>query len=144
MKLLVINGVNLNMLGQREPEIYGTETLKDIEQSIKQHCGEKGIDVDFYQSNTEGELVDCILYEKDRYDGIIANFGAYSHYSIALHDCLSMLKIPVVEVHLSNVHAREEYRHNLLTGSVSKGIICGFGSYGYIMAVDAMEKIINE
>lgn len=143
MKLLVINGVNLNMLGQREPEIYGTTTLNDIEELVRKHCNTKDIAVDFYQSNVEGELVNAILDGKEKYNGIIANFGAYSHYSIALHDCLAMVKIPVIEVHLSNVHAREEYRQSLLTGSVSKGIICGFGSYGYIMAVDAMENIIN-
>ena len=143
MKLLVIDGVNLNMLGQREPEIYGTTTLNDIEELVRKHCNTQDIAVDFYQSNVEGELVNAILDGKEKYNGIIANFGAYSHYSIALHDCLAMVKIPVIEVHLSNVHAREEYRQSLLTGSVSKGIICGFGSYGYIMAVDAMENIIN-
>lgn len=144
MKILVINGVNLNMLGQREPEIYGCETLNDIANKIKCHCDSKGISVDFYQSNIEGELVNSVLDAKDQYDGMIVNFGAYSHYSIALHDSLAMVKIPVIEVHLSNVHSREEYRHNLLTGGVCKGIICGLGSNGYILAVDALENIINE
>ncbi len=143
MKLLVINGVNLNMLGTREPEIYGYETLEDICKNIEKHCSAKGIDVDFYQSNCEGELATAVQNSRGVYDGIIVNFGAYTHYSIALHDAITSAQTPAIEVHLSNIHSREEFRHTSVTGRVCKGVICGFGSYGYIMAVDAMENMIN-
>ena len=143
MKILVINGVNLNMLGTREPEIYGYETLDDICKKIKNHCDTKNIAVEFFQSNCEGEIATAVQSAKDNYDGIIVNFGAYTHYSIALHDAILSAQKPAVEVHLSNIHSREEFRHTSVTGRVCKGVICGFGSYGYIMAVDALENIIN-
>lgn len=144
MRILVINGVNLNMLGIREPHIYGTETLEQINKKIKNHANGKNIEVDFYHSNCEGELAEAVQKARGVYDGIIVNFGAYTHYSIALHDAILSAELPAVEVHMSNIHAREEFRSKSVTGSVCKGVICGFGSFGYILAVDALERIINE
>lgn len=144
MKILVINGVNLNMLGIREPHIYGTENLEQINAKIKNHANDKNIEVDFYHSNCEGELAEAVQKARGVYDGIIVNFGAYTHYSIALHDAILSAELPAVEVHMSNIHGREEFRSKSVTGSVCEGVICGFGSFGYILAVDALERIINE
>ena len=144
MKILVVNGVNLNMLGVREPHIYGTETLEQINEKIKKHADGLGIQTEFYHSNCEGELAEALQKARGVCDGIIVNFGAYTHYSIALHDAILTTELPVVEVHMSNIHAREAFRSKSVTGSVCRGVICGFGSMGYILAVDALRSIINE
>jgi 3-dehydroquinate dehydratase-2 len=143
MKLSILNGPNLNMLGKRDPEQYGTDTLEDIEKLLINSFPEHKIA--FFQSNLEGELVEAIqsLMESD-VDGIIANFGGYSHTSVAIRDALELIKLPIVEVHLSNIHAREEFREHTLTGAVADGIITGFGKQSYILAVHAVEKLIHD
>ncbi len=138
MKFLVINGPNLNMLGTREPEKYGTTTLADIEKEIEAHAKEKGVEVDFYQSNIEGEIVTAIQKAKGVYDGIIINPAAYTHTSVALRDAILAVELPAVEIHLSNIHTREEFRHHSFTAPVCIGQITGFGKFGYIMALDAI------
>lgn len=138
MKFLVINGPNLNMLGTREPEKYGTTTLPDIEKEITAHAKEKGVEVDFYQSNIEGEIVTAIQKAKGIYDGIVINPAAYTHTSVALRDAILAIELPTVEIHLSNIHTREEFRHRSYTAPVCVGQITGFGKFGYIMALDAI------
>lgn len=133
----IINGPNLNMLGQREPEIYGTETLSDIERKCASVCEKYGALLIFRQSNHEGELVEMIQGARES-GGVIINAGAYTHTSIALHDALAMVKAPVIEVHLSNVFAREDFRHTSYISKQAKGVICGFGSLGYILALEAI------
>jgi len=136
MSILVINGPNLNMLGQREPEIYGSTTLPEIEQSIQTRAAEMGVAVEFFQSNAEGEILDHIQQRGPGSDGIILNGGALTHTSIALRDALVTLGVPVVEVHISNIYAREEFRHTSLTAPVSSGIISGLGPQGYLLALE--------
>lgn len=138
MKFLVINGPNLNMLGTREPEKYGTTTLPDIEKEITAHAKEKGVEVDFYQSNIEGEIVTAIQKAKGIYDGIVINPAAYTHTSVALRDAILAIELPTVEIHISNIHTREEFRHHSYTAPVCVGQITGFGKFGYIMALDAI------
>lgn len=139
MKILIINGPNLNMLGIREPEKYGNETLADINDKIKKYCDENNITVDFYQSNIEGEIVTQIHSARGNYDGIIMNAGAFTHYSYAIRDAIPIAEMPVIEVHLTNVHSREEFRHKSVIAPVCKGQICGFGSNSYLVAVRALE-----
>ncbi|MEE1186888.1 MAG: type II 3-dehydroquinate dehydratase [Acutalibacteraceae bacterium] len=136
-KILVINGPNLDMLGKREPEIYGAKTLDDINLEISKLCGQLGAKADFYQSNIEGELVNAIHSAAD-YDGCVINAGAYTHYSIAIHDAIASIKTPCIEVHLSNVHTREEYRHKSMLSPVCKGVILGLGEKSYLLAVRAL------
>ncbi|WP_441000989.1 type II 3-dehydroquinate dehydratase [Fodinibius sp. SL11] len=143
MKISVLNGPNLNMLGKRDPEQYGTDTLEDIEQllidSFPKH------EMTFFQSNLEGELVEAIqaLMTSD-FDGAIVNFGGFSHTSVAIRDALDLIDIPKVEVHLSNIHAREEFREHTLTGAVADGIITGFGKQSYLLGVHALEQLVND
>jgi len=142
MKLIVLNGPNLNMLGRRDAEQYGSETLEEIEQLLIDRFPDH--DFTFVQSNLEGELVEEIQTLADgAYDGLIANFGGYTHSSVAIRDALDLLDIPVVEVHLSNIHAREEFRRQSLTGAVSSGIITGFGKHSYVLGVYAMEELMG-
>lgn len=141
MKIMVINGPNLNMLGVREKNIYGTKSYDGICNEIKVKAKEKNHDIDIFQSNIEGEIINLIhkaYFEK--YDGIIINPGAYTHYSIAIYDALKSVDIKVIEVHLSNIHQREEFRHKSVTAPACIGQICGFGHYSYILAIDALEN----
>lgn len=142
MKISVLNGPNLNMLGKRNPEHYGADTLDAIENLLTESFPEH--DIVFFQSNREGELVEAIhsLLESD-VDGVVANFAAYTHTSVAIRDALELLEIPIVEVHLSNIHAREKFREKTLTGSIANGIITGFGKYSYILGVHALERLVN-
>lgn len=137
MKLLVLNGPNLNLLGQREPEVYGRTTLADIEEAVRQLAETNGAQVDFRQSNLEGELVTWIQQAKGTADVILLNAGAYTHTSVALRDAISAVGIPTIEVHLSNIHAREEFRQKSLIAAVCKGQICGFGATSYLLGVHA-------
>ena len=138
MKILCVNGPNLNLLGTREPDKYGTVTLAQIEKNVKSKAQELGIEVDFYQNNIEGEIVNAIQAAKGVYDGIIINPAAYTHTSVAIRDAISAVMIPAVEIHLSNIHTREEFRHKSFTAPVCVGQITGFGSYGYILALFAI------
>ena len=135
MKLLFINGVNLNMTGVREKGVYGTATLEEINKDIAAHF--KNDKCEFYQSNLEGDI--CTTLQRADCDGIILNAGAFTHYSYAIRDAIAAIKIPVVEVHLSNVHAREEFRHNSVLSEVCKGVICGFGKNSYILAGESFK-----
>ncbi len=137
----VLNGPNLNALGKREPGIYGGHTLADIEALCKAEGEKLGFSVDFRQSNHEGDLVDWIHEGGDTAAGIAINAGAYTHTSIALHDAIRAIKVPVVELHLSNVHAREEFRHTSMIAPAVKGVICGFGAHSYILALHALSSI---
>ncbi len=143
MKFLIINGVNLNLTGIREQGVYGTESLEEINERIKLFAEVNGDEVDFYQSNLEGELVDKLheAYLDDLYDGILFNAGAFTHYSYALRDAIAAIDIPVVEVHMSNVHAREEFRHKSVLSEVCKGVVCGFGSGSYIAALVGLKSL---
>lgn len=140
-KIVVINGPNLNMLGKREPEHYGMQTLQDINERIQKRAKELCVCCEFYQSNVEGELVTWIQQSGDC-NGIILNAGAYTHYSIALRDAIASVNAPVIEVHLSNVFSREEFRHTSMIAPVCKGSIAGFGANSYLLALQAlcMEK----
>lgn len=142
--LLILNGPNLNLLGTREPEIYGAATLADVEAACAAHGASKGIDVVCIQSNHEGALVDAIHAARGIHAGIILNAGAYTHTSIALHDAIAGTQVPTIELHLSNVHAREEFRHHSYIARVAIGVICGFGAAGYTLAMDAMLTHLGE
>jgi len=143
MKLSILNGPNLNMLGIRDPEQYGTDTLEDIENLLIESFPDH--EMVFFQSNIEGELVEAIqsLIESD-VDGVMVNFGGYSHTSVAIRDALELIDLPIVEVHLSNIHAREEFRERTLTGAVADGIVTGFGKQSYILGVHALENLVEE
>ena len=143
-KILVLNGPNLNLLGTREPDIYGSETLADIEvRALK--CGDSlGLLVEFRQSNTEGQLVDWVQQARENVSLLIINAGAYTHTSVALLDALKACGIPVIEVHLTNIHQREEFRQHSYISKVALGTICGFGGYGYEMALEAAARILNK
>jgi 3-dehydroquinate dehydratase-2 len=139
MKIKVIHGPNLNMLGVREPEVYGQRTLDDINADLRSHAKSQGVDLSCYQSNHEGDLVDQIQQAlTDGIDGLIINPGAYTHTSIALRDAISAVAIPTVEVHLSNIHARESFRHVSFLAPVCLGQICGMGALGYRLAMDGL------
>lgn len=136
--LLVLNGPNLNLLGKRQPEVYGSTTLNEIEAMCQAHATLRAISLSFAQSNHEGVLIDAIHEAGDSHDGLILNAGAYTHSSIGLMDAIQSVDIPTVELHLSNTHARESFRHKSFLSKVAVGIICGFGPKGYILAIDAI------
>ena len=138
MKILVINGPNINMLGKREPDIYGRKDYEALEKSIKEHAQKKGAQADFYQSNIEGEIVDRIQAAVGEYDGIVINPAAYTHYSIAILDALKAVDVPAVEVHISHIAQRDEFRHKSVTAAGCIGQIAGFGFDSYLLAVDAL------
>jgi len=141
MKILVLNGPNLNLLGKRDPAIYGSETLADIESKLQDQFPD--IEFEFHQSNHEGELIDAIQNAREgSVDALIANWGGFTHSSVAIHDALKLLEIPKVEVHLSNIHAREEFRERSITGKAMSGIITGFGVDSYLLGVEAALKIL--
>ena len=141
MKILCLNGPNLNLLGQREPSIYGRTTLEEIEDSVRKRAAQLGATAEFRQSNHEGELVTWIHEARDRFDVIILNAAGYTHTSVALRDAITAIGIPTIEVHLSNVHAREKFRHRSLIAPVCVGQIVGFGANSYVLAIDAAVNI---
>jgi len=136
--ILILNGPNLNLLGTRQPEVYGDETLGDIEAMCRAHAKAFGLSLEFVQSNHEGALVDAIHAARGRHDGIVLNAGAYTHTSIALMDAIGAVELPTIELHLSNIHARESFRHRSCIARVALGVICGFGAQGYVLAIDAL------
>ena len=142
-KIIILNGPNLNLLGEREKDQYGSFTLKDIEIECKEYAKKNKIELSFYQSNVEGELVNEIQNSRNSYDGLIINAGGYTHTSVAIHDALKILKIPIIELHISNVYNREEFRHKSLISKVAKGVICGFGANGYLMSLQAIVKLLK-
>ncbi len=137
MKILFLNGPNLNLLGQREPEVYGRSTLADIEAKVRSRAQTLHVEVEFRQTNLEGELVDWIQQAKTKSDVIVLNAAAYAHTSIALRDAIVAAGVPTIEIHLSNIHAREEFRHKSLIAPVCRGQILGFGANSYILALEA-------
>ncbi|MDP6926138.1 MAG: type II 3-dehydroquinate dehydratase [Rhodospirillales bacterium] len=141
--VLILNGPNLNMLGSREPDVYGSETLDDLEKLCQARAAEMGLDIDFRQTNSEGELVDWIQTAATDHAAIILNAGAYTHTSIAIADALRACGCPVIEVHLSNIFQREEYRHKSYVSEIAQGVICGFGSKGYELSLEAAKRLIN-
>ena len=140
MKVLVIHGPNLQLLGKREPNIYGSKTLKQIDSEIRSHAKSLGVDVSTFQSNHEGEIVDKIGAAAGEFDAIVINPAAYTHTSVAIRDAIAGSGLPAVEVHLSNVAAREEFRHRSLIAPVCKGVISGLGPLGYLLALEALQK----
>ncbi len=142
-KIMVLNGPNLNLLGTREPEIYGTETLASIEAKTHARAAALGVEVDFRQSNDEGELVTWIQEGRTDCAAIVINAAGYTHTSVAIMDALQACDIPVIELHLSNIHRREEFRHHSYISLAATGIICGFGSHGYEVAVEAAAKLVG-
>ena len=144
LNILILNGPNLNMLGLREPAIYGHQTLDDIRALCEAHAKGHGLTVDFRHSNHEGELIDWIQQARGSHAGIILNPGGYTHTSIAIMDALRAVDLPSVEVHLSNIHQREPFRHRSYVALAARGSICGFGVHGYALALDGMRALLNE
>ena len=142
-KILIINGPNLNLLGDREKSKYGKDTLKEVENNCISHSKTIGIEIKFQQSNIEGEIVTIIQKAKETFDGIIINAAGYTHTSVAILDALLAVKLPTIEVHITNIYNREEFRKKSLISKAAKGIICGFGVKGYIMALDSMKEILG-
>ena len=143
MKILLINGANLNMLGQREPEKYGTTTLSDIENSVIKLGQDLGVEVDVWQSNHEGEIVDKIQSTKGKYDGILINAGGYTHTSVVIRDAIASVQIPTVEIHMTNIHAREEFRHTSLISGVCIAQVVGFKEQSYLLALEGLVKLLG-
>ena len=144
MKIIILNGPNLNLLGEREKSQYGSFTLKDIEKTCEEYAKKNNLEVSLFQSNIEGEIIEKIQNARNDQDGVIINAGGYTHTSVAIHDALKILKIPIIELHISNIYNREDFRHKSLISKVAKGVICGFGSNGYTMALEAMKNYLNK
>ena len=142
-KIIILNGPNLNLLGEREKSQYGNFTLKDVEKSCEEYANKNNINLTFFQSNIEGDLINQIQNSRYSQDGLIINAGGYTHSSVSIHDALKILKITIIELHISNIYNREEFRHKSLISKVAKGVICGFGEEGYIMSLKAMKKFLQ-
>ena len=142
-KLYIINGPNLNLLGRREPEKYGKASLETVKSLCLGKCKDYSLDLHFFQSNVEGEIVSQIQKSRNEQNGLIINAGGYTHTSVAIHDALKILQIPIIELHISNIYNREEFRHKSLISKVAKSIICGFGEEGYLMSLQAMKKFLK-
>jgi 3-dehydroquinate dehydratase-2 len=143
-KILIINGPNLNLLGEREETKYGKVTLDEVKKNCEFHAKSINVEIHFYQSNIEGEIVEMIQKAKGNYNGIIINAAGYTHTSVAILDALLAVKLPTIEVHITNIYNREEFRKKSLISKAANGIICGFGVNGYIMALDSMKEIANK
>ncbi len=137
-KFLLLNGPNLNLLGARETQIYGTDTLPNIEREVCARAEQLGVEVVCKQSNHEGELIDWLHAARDEFDGVMINAGAYTHYSVAIRDAIAAIRLPCIEIHLSNVYKREEFRHHSMISPVCVGVICGFGKMSYLLALEAL------
>ena len=142
-KIIILNGPNLNLLGEREKKQYGTLTLKEIEKNCKDFANKNKIKLSLFQSNIEGELVEEIQKARKEHHGLIINSGGYTHTSVAIHDALKILKIPIIELHITNIYNREEFRHKSLISKIATGVICGFGTDGYLMALTAMKAYLK-
>jgi 3-dehydroquinate dehydratase-2 len=142
--ILILNGPNLNLLGVREPETYGTATLADIEEACLERAAALGLEIEFRQSNHEGQLIDWIQEARESADGIVINPGGYTHSSVAILDALRAADLPVIEVHLSNIHRREHFRHRSYVSLAATGVIAGLGSHGYVLALEAMARVLSE
>jgi len=142
-KILIIHGPNLNMLGTREPKVYGRVTLKKIDSELKKYAKKEGVEIETFQSNIEGEIVNAVQKAKKRFKAIVINPGAYTHYSVAIRDAISSVKVPTIEVHLSNIHAREEFRNRSMIAPVAVGQISGFGMNSYILGLKAAIDLIK-
>ena len=143
-KIIILNGPNLNLLGEREKEKYGKVTLENIENNCKEFAKKNNIDLSLYHSNIEGELVEEIQKARKECHGLIINAGGYTHTSVAIHDALKILKIPIIELHITNIYNREEFRHKSLISKLATGILCGFGTDGYILALIAMKTYLKK
>jgi len=141
--IIIINGPNINLLGDRDKSIYGSESYEDLIKNCKSEASKKNINIDFYQSNIEGELVTKIQESRKVYNGMIINAAAFTHTSVAIRDALSLFKKPCIELHISNIHKREEFRHKSLISDVVTGIICGLGTNGYILAINSMHELLK-
>ena len=142
-KILIINGPNLNLLGDREKSKYGEDSLEDVKQKCLAHSKSNNLKIDFKQSNIEGEIITMIQQAKENFDGIIINAAGYTHTSVSILDALLAIKLPTIEVHITNIYNREEFRKKSLISKAAKGIICGFGINGYIMALDSMKESLS-
>ena len=143
IKIIILNGPNLNLLGEREKNQYGNVTLDEIKKNCSEYASKNNIELSFFQSNIEGELVTQIQNSRNSQNGLIINAGGYTHTSVAIHDALKIIKIPIIELHISNIYNREEFRHKSLISKVANGIICGFGADGYIMSLNAIKKFVK-
>ena len=143
-KIIVINGPNLNLLGEREKEKYGTVALKDVENDCLDYAAKNDLDLTFFQSNIEGEIVEIIQKSRENQNGLIINAGGYTHTSVAIHDALKILNIPIIELHITNIYNREDFRHKSLISKIATGIICGLGTKGYTMSLDAIKNILKK
>jgi len=141
--IIIINGPNINLLGDRDKSIYGNESYEELLSKCKNEATKKKINIDFYQSNIEGEIVTKIQESRKLYDGMIINAAAFTHTSVAIRDALALFKKPCIELHISNIHKREEFRHKSLISDIVTGIICGLGTYGYILAINAIYEMIQ-
>jgi 3-dehydroquinate dehydratase-2 len=142
-RILVLNGPNLNLLGTREPEVYGSDTLEQLMAALEAHASSRGVEVRTRQSNGEGELIDALHDARAWADGVVFNPGAYTHTSVALRDAISAIELPVVETHLSNVHAREPFRHRSMLSAVCLGVVGGFGKHSYVVALDGLLRHLD-
>ena len=142
-KIIILNGPNLNLLGEREKNQYGNFSLEDIEKICTDYANKNDIKLSMYQSNIEGELVNQIQTSRKNQDGLIINAGGYTHTSVAILDALKILKIPIIELHISSIYNREDFRHKSLISRIAKGVICGFGAEGYLMSLNAMKKFLE-
>ena len=142
-KIIILNGPNLNLLGEREKNQYGSFTLSEVEKNCEKFASKNKLIISFYQSNIEGEIVEKIQNSRKDQNGLIINAGGYTHTSVAIHDALKIIKFPIIELHITNIYNREDFRHKSLISNVANGVICGFGVHGYIMALEAMKKYLD-
>ena len=143
-KIIVINGPNLNLLGEREKDKYGSISLKKIEEDCTKYAKNNNLNLTFFQSNVEGDLINSIQDSRNKFDGLIINAAGYTHTSVSIRDALAVLKMPIIELHITNIYNREEFRHKSLISKVAKAVICGFGADGYVMSLSAMNKFLEK